>query len=325
MAGPDRRVTSCRTAPAGSSRGGAPSPSCWPTCTATPTCSTRSACAATDGVALLAPNCDELITATLAARARRHRRADQQRPVPEHIAELLRRSGARVLVAAGPELAPDVWETARELAAEAGARRPARAAARPAAEAAPDTAARVDGVRVGYLVRARREQRPDRLRRRRRRRPPTSPPSSTPAARPGTPKLAAHTHANEVTDAWMIAANALLDADSVVFAALPLFHVNALVVTLLAPLFKGQQVVWAGPLGYRDPALFAQLLEDRRALPDRRDERRADRLRRPRAAARSTPTSAACAFAIVGASPLPPAVRDGFESPPGCRWSRATA
>ena len=55
----------------------------------------------------------------------------------------------------------------------------------------------------------------------------------------------------------MIAATSLLHDDAVVFAALPLFHVNALVVTLLAPLFRGQRVVWAGPLGYRDPALFA--------------------------------------------------------------------
>ena len=49
----------------------------------------------------------------------------------------------------------------------------------------------------------------------------------------------------------MLAAVSMLDADSVVFAALPLFHVNALVVTVLAPLFKRPQVVWAGPLGYR--------------------------------------------------------------------------
>ncbi len=54
----------------------------------------------------------------------------------------------------------------------------------------------------------------------------------------------------------MIAANTALDEDSVVFAALPLFHVNALVVTLLAPLFRGQSAVWAGPLGYRDPLLY---------------------------------------------------------------------
>ena len=42
-----------------------------------------------------------------------------------------------------------------------------------------------------------------------------------------------------------------------VFAALPLFHVNALLVTVLAPLFKGLQVVWAGPQGYRDQALYS--------------------------------------------------------------------
>ena len=38
----------------------------------------------------------------------------------EHIVELLRRSGARVLVAAGPDLAPEVWDNARNLALEAG-------------------------------------------------------------------------------------------------------------------------------------------------------------------------------------------------------------
>ena len=73
-----------------------------------------------DGVALLAPNCDELITATLAAEL-----AGIAAPVNsglsrEHIAELLRRSGTRVLVAAGPDLAPEVWENARELAVGAG-------------------------------------------------------------------------------------------------------------------------------------------------------------------------------------------------------------
>lgn len=68
----------------------------------------------------------------------------------------------------------------------------------------------------------------------------------------GTPKLAARTHANEVSNAWMIRASNVLDESSVIFAALPLFHTNALVVTVLAPLLKGQHVVWGGPLGYRD-------------------------------------------------------------------------
>ncbi len=72
----------------------------------------------------------------------------------------------------------------------------------------------------------------------------------------GTPKLAARTHANEVSNAWMIEARDLLEQRSVLFAALPLFHTNALVVTLLAPLLKGQHVVWGGPLGYRDVPLY---------------------------------------------------------------------
>ena len=132
----------------------------------------------------------------------------------------------------------------------------------------------------------------------------------------GTPKLAAHTHANEVTDAWMIAAIGVLDTESVVFAALPLFHVNALVVTLLAPLFKGQRVVWAGPLGYRDTKLFAnfwKVVERYRisfmsgvptiyaVLADRPVDADISSLR----------------FALVGASPLPKAVREKFESATG--------
>ena len=140
---------------------------------------------------------------------------------------------------------------------------------------------------------------------------------STPAARPARrswPRTPTPTR-SPTPGCWP--PTPLFEPDSAVFAALPLFHVNALVVTLLAPLFKGQPVVWAGPLGYRDPALFTRVLEDRRALPDRRDERGAHRLRRAGAAARSTPTSAACAVPIVGASPLPAAVRDGFQAHTG--------
>jgi fatty-acyl-CoA synthase len=69
-------------------------------------------------VALMSPNCAELVPATLAAQL-----AGVAAPVNgalsrQHLGELLRRSGARVLVAAGPELAPDVWASARELSGE---------------------------------------------------------------------------------------------------------------------------------------------------------------------------------------------------------------
>ncbi|PWU60788.1 acyl-CoA synthetase, partial [Micromonospora globispora] len=132
----------------------------------------------------------------------------------------------------------------------------------------------------------------------------------------GAPKLAAHTHANEVADAWMLSASNLFDEETVVFAALPLFHVNALVVTLLAPLFKGQAVVWAGPLGYRDPALYGafwRIVEHYRiaamsAVPT------------VYATLAQCPVDAdisSLRFPMVGASPLPAAVRDSFQAHTG--------
>ena len=101
------------------------------------------------------------------------------------------------------------------------------------------------------------------------------------------------------------------------FAALPLFHVNALVVTLLAPLFKGQRASLGGtPRATATPQLFAnfwKVVERYRvtfmsgvptiyaALADRPVDADISSLR----------------FALVGASPLPKAVRDKFESATG--------
>ncbi len=269
-----------------------------------------------DAVALLSPNCAELIPATLAAQL-----AGIAAPVngalsAEHIAGLLRRSGARVLITAGPELAPDTWDAARVLAAGGGL--DAVLVLRPTgAPGAPEPLAAVDGVRVGYLTELAADLDPSGFH--------GDPPGSADLAAlfhtggtTGVPKLAAHTHANEVTDAWMLAANSLFDADSVLFAALPLFHVNALVVTLLEPLFKGQEVVWAGPLGYRDQPLFAefwQIVEHHRI-----------------AAMSAVPTVygvlarqpvdadiSSLRFAMVGASPLPAAVRASFQARTGVR------
>ncbi|WP_206793277.1 acyl-CoA synthetase [Amycolatopsis sp. MtRt-6] len=265
-----------------------------------------------DAVALMSPNCAELIPATLAAQL-----AGVAAPLNgglsrDHLGELLRLSGARVLITAGPELAPETWDTARTLATELDVvlvLRPTGAAGEPPALPA------IDGVRVGYLAELSATMDPSDFA--------GEPPVASDLAAlfhtggtTGAPKLAAHTHANEVADAWMIAANSLLDVGSVVFAALPLFHVNALVVTLLAPLFKGQHAVWAGPLGYREPALYGQfwkIVEHHRiaamsAVPT------------VYAVLAQCPVDADIAslrFAMVGASPLPAAVREGFQAHTG--------
>ena len=114
----------------------------------------------------------------------------------------------------------------------------------------------------------------------------------------------------------MIRASNVLDESSVIFAALPLFHTNALVVTVLAPLLKGQHVVWGGPLGYRDLPLFENFWKI---------------VERYRIAAMSAVPTVYSVLAqipvdadisslklpIVGAAPLPPAVRDAFKARTG--------
>jgi len=261
-----------------------------------------------DAVALMSPNCAGLVPATLAAQLAGIAAPLNGNLSRDHLTELLRLSGARVLITAGPELAPDVWDRARALAGELDAilvLRPTGAAG------TPHPLPVVEGVLVGHLDDLAAESDPDGFA--------GAPPLSSDLAAlfhtggtTGAPKLAAHTHANEVADAWMIALNSLLDGDSVVFAALPLFHVNALVVTLLAPLFKGQRTVWAGPLGYRDPALYGQfwkIVEHHRiaamsAVPT------------VYAVLAQCPVDAdisSLRFAMVGASPLPAAVRKGFQ------------
>jgi len=270
-----------------------------------------------DAVALMSPNCEDLITATLAAEL-----AGVAAPIngglsEDTVGELLTGSSARVLVTAGPDLAPQIWKTAQELAA-AGAVDALLVLRPTGATEAPDLPVIdgvIDGVHVGYLsVDAERQPHDTFV---------GQAPSATDIAAlfhtggtTGTPKLAVHTHANEVVDAWMIAATGTMLEDSVVFAALPLFHVNALVVTLLAPLFKGIGVVWAGPLGYRDPALYGnfwKLVEHYRislmsGVPT------------VYAALADCPIDAdisSLRSAVVGASPLPQAVRERFESATG--------
>jgi fatty-acyl-CoA synthase len=267
-----------------------------------------------DAVAVVAPNCAELIPATLAAQLAGIAAPINAAQSQQHIAELLRRSGARVLVAAGPELAPETWEAAHQIALSGKV--DAVLVLRPTGAAgAPADLPEVDGVRIGYLsVLAADIDSSGFV---------GDPPGGFDVAAlfhtggtTGVPKLAAHTHDNEAADAWMLAANSSWDSDAVVFAALPLFHVNALLVTLLAPLFKGQGVVWAGPLGYRDPALsseFWKIVEHYRiasmsAVPT------------VYAALAQRPVDAdisSLRFAMVGASPLPTAVAMKFQDHTG--------
>jgi fatty-acyl-CoA synthase len=266
-------------------------------------------------VSFLSVNCDELVTALLAAEA-----VGVYAPVNpglsrEHATHLVRLAGARVLVASGPELDAAGWALAREVAAAVGVT--ALLALRPtgASDPAPPLSPLPD-VEVTYLQ----DHVAD---------VPAGAPFPDPAPGPddaatylhtggttGTPKLAVRTHANQVVNAWSVACTDVLDPDGTVLAALPLFHTNAIVLTVLAPLLRGQHVLWAGPLGYRDLPLYGafwRIVERYRV-----------------AAMSAVPTVyqvltqvpvdadvSSLEVPVVGAAPLPAAVRRAFATHTG--------
>jgi len=85
----------------------------------------------------------------------------------------------------------------------------------------------------------------------------------------GTPKLAPHTHFNEVSMALMMKLHGLLRQGNAILSGLPLFHVNGTTVTGSYPFSIGAHVVILGPQGYRDPSViknFYKIVEHYKAV-----------------------------------------------------------
>ncbi len=267
-----------------------------------------------DALAVVSVNCAEMLPLLLAAEAVGIYTPINPGLITEHATELVRRSGASVILASGPELDQHVWAHARAIATNTGAR--ALLAFRPTAAAGqPPALEPLDGTEVAYLD--------ARMARADHSGLPAAPPAASDIASylhtggtTGTPKLAARTHANEVANAWMMRASDILDQDSVIFAALPLFHTNALVVTVLAPLLKGQHVVWGGPLGYRDAPLFPNFWK----IVERYRISSMSGVPTIYAVLSQIPVDAdisSLEVPVVGAAPLPIAVRHAFEARTG--------
>ena len=221
-----------------------------------------------DAVTLSSVNTSMLYAATLAAEAVGIAAPVNPALSGERIAALIRRTGSRVLVAAGPELDPQLWLRLLEVARQAGmtavlALRPDGARGTPPA-LGPAGDAPADGTPNGrapvmaYLDEMIAGQ-------------PDShlvgadlPEADNLAAfvhtggTTGAPKVAAHTHANQLACGRGISLCSGLAAGEGMLGGLPLFHVNALIVTGIAPMFSGARVVWPGPAGYRDRALYAR-------------------------------------------------------------------
>jgi fatty-acyl-CoA synthase len=273
-----------------------------------------------DAVTLSAPNTSMLYATTLAAQA-----AGIAAPVnptlsDDHLAGLIRRAQSRVVVTAGPELNEQLWRRMLAVARRAGVT--AVLALRPDGARGDPPVLPTDGLTgpdltVAYLDEVIARQQSGHL-------AGGLPQPGDLAAfvhtggTTGAPKIAAHTHANQLACGRGIAEAAGLAAGEAALGGLPLFHVNALIVTGVAPMFAGLRVVWPGPAGYRDRALYADFWKIvqhyriaamsavptvYRTLTDVPVDADISSLRLP----------------IVGAAPLPSAVREAFATHTGRR------
>lgn len=71
----------------------------------------------------------------------------------------------------------------------------------------------------------------------------------------GVPKLAQHTHGNEVYNAWATTQLAGLEGKTL-FCGLPLFHVNGVILTGMAPWSSGGTTILGSPAGYRGEGIL---------------------------------------------------------------------
>lgn len=79
----------------------------------------------------------------------------------------------------------------------------------------------------------------------------------------GAPKIAMRTHANEVFNAWSVGQfiGDGIAQGKTLFCGLPLFHVNAVLVTGLLPFLRGAHVILGTPSGYRGAGVIQRFWE----------------------------------------------------------------
>jgi fatty-acyl-CoA synthase len=243
---------------------------------------------------------------------------------PAHVVEILKAARAKVLVTLGPFPGSDLWAKCARIAGDV----PGLAAVLQIdlgryfeagwAPAAPQPA-RIGGAAVISYEAALARQPSDRLVSERRIAPADIASYFHTGGTTGAPKIAPHTHANEAFMAWLLPALLGTRPGDVFLCGLPLFHVNAVMVTGLGNWIAGAEVLLAGIQGYRSPKLlpgFWKLVEKYRvtyfsAVPT------------IYSALLDVPVAGAdvssLRYAICGAAPMPPEVFRRFEALTGVR------
>jgi fatty-acyl-CoA synthase len=168
---------------------------------------------------------------------------------PEIIAALLRNAGAKAVIAYGPDPDIEAWNKAMLVRRELpGVQHWIKAGGGKATEAGiVDLDARLDRFNEESLDSKR-----------------VFSPQDTASmfhtgGTTGTPKLALHTHGNEVTMAWVSAMQIDVQPDDVRVCGVPMFHVTGVLTNCLMPLARGASVVLLTSSGWRDPSVIRNL------------------------------------------------------------------
>ena len=135
----------------------------------------------------------------------------------------------------------------------------------------------------------------------------------------GSPKLACHTHQNQVYSAWGVARMYDLGPESVLGNGLPMFHVAGTIIASLAPILGQSEIVLLSPAGLRNP----RVIENYWRLVEKYRLTHIGGVPTSLAALLNVPVGGADLSSVevtmTGASPLPLDTARRFESHSGAR------
>lgn len=135
----------------------------------------------------------------------------------------------------------------------------------------------------------------------------------------GIPKIAPHTHGNDVFDAWAASQNVEMGPGTTLFCGLPMFHVNSYLVSSLIPWSRGATVVLGTPGGFRGEGVIPNFWK----IVEHYHVNRFSGVPTVFSALNAVPIGASdvrsLEYAICGAAPMPPQVFREFEQRTGLR------
>lgn len=164
---------------------------------------------------------------------------------PDSIAELLKASGAKILVALGPHPQLDIWQKALQLRDQVPGLTLVRVSppGTPVEDGIIDFATALSGQPKDHLVFGATRGGDD-----------VAAYFHT-GGTTGVPKLVAHTHRGQLVAAFGGAAMCGYTADDVLTATLPLFHVAGTIASGLSAFMAGAELIVMSPAGMRNPAI----------------------------------------------------------------------